>query len=212
MVRIMKVFIKFLIFTPLLFLTSYGVSEIELERDSTRESDLIIDLDKERESPRERFAREDREFLQRQEEAAQRERELKNSNHYPIQVVELEKGPDPAPFIGTELYDKWVEEGILDLEQADALEVARSNTVQLERCYSMVRRSRPSVEGLVRVKWVVQDDRVISAEVISNETGNKNLAQCLVKKVQKWRFPINLLDNNGERAQVVVPFLFVLDH
>ncbi len=95
-------------------------------------------------------------------------------------------------------------EGSLDKEAI--LRVVRNNRAQLERCHSMVLQNNPSIQGRVKVKWVIQGDRVVSAKVISNESGSKSLAQCLLSRLKNWRFPGAV--TKGDAGEISFPFVF----
>ncbi|MDE0152057.1 MAG: AgmX/PglI C-terminal domain-containing protein [Bdellovibrionales bacterium] len=86
------------------------------------------------------------------------------------------------------------------------LRVVRSNRAQLERCHSMVLQNNPSIQGRIKVKWVIQNDRVVSARVMSNQSGSKSLAQCLVSRLKNWRFPGAV--PRGASGEISFPFVF----
>lgn len=77
----------------------------------------------------------------------------------------------------------------LDVEGADNVEsVVSKRSGQLQYCYEEQLRSDPSLSGRVEVRWNIANQRVTSASVVSNTTGNDALAQCIVKKIRRWRF------------------------
>ncbi|MFK7929564.1 MAG: AgmX/PglI C-terminal domain-containing protein [Myxococcota bacterium] len=77
----------------------------------------------------------------------------------------------------------------LDVEGAENLQaVVRKFQGQLSYCYEEQLRSDPSLSGRVEVQWNVANKRVTSASVVSNTTGNDQLASCIVKKIRRWRF------------------------
>lgn len=86
------------------------------------------------------------------------------------------------------------------------LRVVRSNRAQLERCHSMVLQNNPSIQGRIKVKWVIQNDRVVSARVQNNQSGSKSLAQCLVSRLKNWRFPGAV--PKGASGEISFPFVF----
>ena len=78
----------------------------------------------------------------------------------------------------------------LDIEGADNLQsVVRNKQGQLQYCYEDQLRSDPSLAGRVEVQWNVAGGRVTQALVATNTTGNDALAQCILRKIKRWRFP-----------------------
>lgn len=92
------------------------------------------------------------------------------------------------------------------LDKEAILRVVRSNRAQLERCHSMVLQNNPSIQGRVKVKWSIRNDRVISARVIGNESGSGALAQCLISRLKNWRFPGAV--TKGDTGEIMFPFVF----
>ncbi len=86
------------------------------------------------------------------------------------------------------------------------LRVIRSNKAQLERCHSMVLQNNPSIQGRVKVRWLIQGDSVVSAKVESNESGSRALAQCLLSRLRNWRFPGAV--TKGDTGSISFPFVF----
>lgn len=86
------------------------------------------------------------------------------------------------------------------------LRVVRSNRAQLERCHSAVLQKNPSIQGRIKLHWVIQNDRVVSAGITSNQSGSKSLAQCLVSRLKNWRFPGAV--PKGASGKITFPFVF----
>ena len=95
-------------------------------------------------------------------------------------------------------------EGSVDKEAV--LRVVRGNRAQLERCHSMVLQNNPSIQGRIKVQWIIQGDRVTSARVLNNGSGSKALAQCLLSRLRNWRFPGAV--TAGDTGQISFPFVF----
>jgi hypothetical protein len=77
---------------------------------------------------------------------------------------------------------------------------------QLKYCYHHRLRSHEpiiSIEGSIEVKMLIANGRSEKTTVVTNTTGDTELAECLVKKVSRWRFPD---DVDGE-ATLPVTFL-----
>lgn len=91
----------------------------------------------------------------------------------------------------------------LDIEGADNLEsVVRKKEGQLSYCYEEQLRSDPSLSGRVEVQWNVSSQRVTSAAIVVNTTGNDALAGCIVRKIKRWRFPADV------QGSTTWPFVF----
>lgn len=91
----------------------------------------------------------------------------------------------------------------VDVDGAENVEsVVRKRSGQLQYCYEEQLRSDPSLGGRVEVQWNVANQRVTAVSVINNTTGNDALAQCIAKKIKRWRF-----DSETE-GSVSWPFVF----
>ncbi|MFT7519831.1 MAG: outer membrane biosynthesis protein TonB, partial [Kiritimatiellia bacterium] len=77
----------------------------------------------------------------------------------------------------------------IDVEGADNVEaVIRKRSGQLQYCYEEQLRGDPSLGGRVEVQFQINNMRVTTANIVNNTTGNDALAQCILKKVKRWRF------------------------
>jgi len=52
------------------------------------------------------------------------------------------------------------------------------------------RPSQADLGGRVEVSWTVDGGRVEGLYITSNTTGDRELAECLEKKIRRWRFPV----------------------
>lgn len=74
---------------------------------------------------------------------------------------------------------------------------------QLQYCYEKQLKAVPSLEGRIEVGWSVANGAVTgSPYIISNTTGDAELADCVTKKIRRWTFPA---DVEGDMSW---PFLF----
>lgn len=74
---------------------------------------------------------------------------------------------------------------------------------QLQYCYEKQLKAVPSLEGRIEVGWSVSNGLVTgSPYIISNTTGDAELADCVTKKIRRWTFPA---DVEGDMSW---PFLF----
>lgn len=68
--------------------------------------------------------------------------------------------------------------------------VVRRYTGQLTYCYEKRLKAVPSLEGRIEVGWSVSGGGVSGAPyIIFNGTGDAELADCITKKIRRWRFP-----------------------
>lgn len=73
---------------------------------------------------------------------------------------------------------------------------------QMKYCYEQQLKKNASLEGRVELGWAVYDGAVESAYVVSNGTGDDELAKCMVAKLKRWKF------DAGIEGDVQWPFVF----
>lgn len=84
------------------------------------------------------------------------------------------------------------------------------NRQGLRRCHELALARNPRTAGRVVLRFVIQSTgRVRSAEVVSNETGDAALGECVVAQASSWVFPA--MRGRGE-VSVSYPFLFELEN
>lgn len=94
------------------------------------------------------------------------------------------------------------EEAMLEQGDANSIRtVVKKYAGQVKYCYESQLKNDPSLAGRVEISWTVNRGRVVSANVFANTTGNDPLAQCIVGKISKWRFPEDV------QGEVVFPFV-----
>jgi Ca-activated chloride channel family protein len=72
---------------------------------------------------------------------------------------------------------------------------------QVKYCYEARLKTDPGLAGRVDVGFVVSGGRVTSASVLGNTTGDAQLGSCILRKVERWRFPVEV------DAEAVFPFV-----
>jgi len=81
---------------------------------------------------------------------------------------------------------------------------------ELNACYTEFLNADPKpevTEGQIKVDWQVESDgKVISPEVVTSEINHPVLEQCLIARVQKWKFPPP--PPNGQNTYIVYKFFF----
>ncbi len=80
--------------------------------------------------------------------------------------------------------------------------VVQSKSGQLKYCYEQQLKEDPSLAGRVEVEWNVTGGRVTAVSIFANTTGNQALAQCIVSKINRWRFPPEI------EGEISWPFVF----
>jgi len=65
-------------------------------------------------------------------------------------------------------------------------------------CYEERLREHPQLAGRVELRWTFDAGRVTAVVLVSDSTGDEELADCLRAKVERWRFP----DLAGETTYV----------
>jgi hypothetical protein len=92
---------------------------------------------------------------------------------------------------------------VAEVEGAESVEkVVSKRASQLQYCYEEQLRADTDLSGRVEVYWNIAGGRITAVNVEVNTTGNDSLANCIVKKVKRWRFDA---DVNGP---VTCPFVF----
>jgi hypothetical protein len=75
-------------------------------------------------------------------------------------------------------------------------------TGQLQYCYESRLKQVPSLAGRVEVGWTVAGGAVESLYVVSNSTGDAELASCITRRIRRWSFP------DSVEGDITWPFVF----
>lgn len=73
-------------------------------------------------------------------------------------------------------------------DKASAKATVKKHFGQLRYCYDRFLRTNASLEGRVEVGWSVFEGKVEGVYVVSNSTGSDELAECIVKSIERWEF------------------------
>jgi hypothetical protein len=123
----------------------------------------------------------------------------------PAQTPDLEAGQDGVE-PGIVLADPPMGEGpVLGSVPADGGGVTwtvKRNAGQLQYCYEMRLKRVPDLAGRVEIGWTVSGGEVASLYVVSNDTGDAELASCLTRRIGRWTFPLHF------HGDVTWPFVF----
>jgi TonB family protein len=83
--------------------------------------------------------------------------------------------------------------------------VVRQHLSEVRFCYEQGLTQNPSIEGRVRVSWIIGGDgRVQSSSVADSSLGNARVEQCISQAVRRWSFP---QPENGGSVGVNYPFV-----
>ena len=75
---------------------------------------------------------------------------------------------------------------------------------QIRACYEMELKVNPSLAGRVEVVWTVNPDGSVSGVTVdSNTTGSTTLADCIARRIKRWRFPVT-----EDEFEITYPFNF----
>ncbi|MBX2800650.1 MAG: AgmX/PglI C-terminal domain-containing protein [Myxococcales bacterium] len=81
--------------------------------------------------------------------------------------------------------------------------VVRRYSGQMAVCYERRLKVDAAVAGRVELGWMVDRGKVVgSPHIVSNGSGDDALAACLVKNIQRWSFPMDIV------GEIVWPFSF----
>ena len=101
--------------------------------------------------------------------------------------------------------DDWAVEGGIDKEAIRR--VIRRHKAQLESCYEYALQKRPSLKGKVLLQWEITGVKAKRVKVMSNSTGDRLLARCLMSRLREWDFVGTGL-KSGQIGVVNFPFAF----
>lgn len=73
---------------------------------------------------------------------------------------------------------------------------------QVKYCYELRLKDKPGLEGRIELGWTLAGGRAEGVYVKNNDTGDSELAACIVRKVIRWKFPADL------EGDVIWPFVF----
>lgn len=90
------------------------------------------------------------------------------------------------------------------IDAAQVRGIIRSRVGAIRHCYEMQLKVNPSLKGTIRVQFTIgASGSVSSCSVLSNSMGNTLVADCVCRRVRRWRFP------PPEEGSVTVPQTFV---
>ncbi len=75
-------------------------------------------------------------------------------------------------------------------------------TGQLKYCYDKRLLANPSLSGRVEIGWSLAGGAVEGLYIVTNSTGDQDLAQCVMNKIRRWKFPSDMV------GDVSFPFVF----
>lgn len=72
---------------------------------------------------------------------------------------------------------------------------------QIQYCYEWRLKSNPNIAGRIEVALDIAAGRVRNVRITDNETGDKPIEDCMVRKVQRWHFPSSVT-----QSDIYLPF------
>jgi TonB family protein len=83
--------------------------------------------------------------------------------------------------------------------------VVRSRMRMVEDCYQRELKRNPQLQGRVEIELTIDaEGSVQNVRVAANATGSPEVAECIVSRIQRWKFP----KPAGGSVTVTFPFLF----
>lgn len=81
--------------------------------------------------------------------------------------------------------------GDLDVEEGDSggvLSIIKKNSARITTCTENALKSNDQVKGRISVTWRIEGGKVAGASIVSNQTGDAALGDCVVRAVRAFRF------------------------
>jgi hypothetical protein len=81
--------------------------------------------------------------------------------------------------------------GDLDVEEGDSggvLSIIKKNSARITTCTESALKSNDQVKGRISVTWRIEGGKVAGASIVSNQTGDAALGECVVRAVRAFRF------------------------
>jgi hypothetical protein len=63
---------------------------------------------------------------------------------------------------------------------------------RLKYCYDHSLKTNPDLNGRIKIRFVVHNGSTTESSLLSNSTGDRPLAECVVGMAKEWKFPVNL--------------------
>ncbi len=113
----------------------------------------------------------------------------------------------PVPAVGANMRapELELEEEVALLAPVEAMSVdrvIRRYSTQTQYCHETAKERYSQVAGRIELAWVIEEGEVSRVEVLDNTTGDQAMADCVARKVQRWRFPAETTE------EVRHPFVF----
>ncbi len=84
--------------------------------------------------------------------------------------------------------------------------VVRKNISQIKYCYENELLRKPNLKGNITVLWVINPQgKVKSVKITGATLKNKNIFNCMIKKIKRWKFPE---PKGGGYSKIIYPFNF----
>jgi len=91
------------------------------------------------------------------------------------------------------------------LDSDSIARVVRSRMRMVQDCYERELKRDPGLAGKIEIEFTIgEDGSVTEARVATNKMGSDEVAQCIVSRIQRWKFP----KPKGGSVTVNFPFIF----
>ena len=92
------------------------------------------------------------------------------------------------------------------ISEDDVVSVVKRKKGQVRSCYEKQLKGDPELTGVVQVAWTVSSSGgVRDVQVLSNNTGNRDMEGCIKRTIKGWNFPAS----RSASVDIEYPFRFV---
>lgn len=91
------------------------------------------------------------------------------------------------------------------LDSGSIAKVVQKRMKSIQGCYNKELKRDPSLKGKVEIEFTIgENGRIEEALTVGNTMGNKTVANCILRMLNRWKFP----KPDGGSVTVVFPFIF----
>ncbi len=91
------------------------------------------------------------------------------------------------------------------LDPKEVARYVRARLRSIQDCYNRELKRNPSLSGKIEIEFTIgENGRVEDTEAITNKMGSSAVANCIMGRIKRWRFP----KPDGGSVTVAYPFIF----
>jgi hypothetical protein len=90
------------------------------------------------------------------------------------------------------------------IDKGELNKYLRARQSALQQCFIQVARKNPNAGGKLTLRILIDLSGRATAKVVTDQTGDSRLAECIIGKLKGWTFP----KPEGKPAEFTVPFVF----